>query len=340
MARTGKRQKNETVKYSLVIPIFNEEAVIPQLLHRIDHLIDQLDGKAEAIFVDDGSSDSSAIFLSNLAKDNNNYRFLKLSRNFGHQIAITAGMDVAVGEAIVIMDADLQDPPEVVLMMVEKWKEGFDVVYARRRKREGETAFKKLTAAAYYRLIDYMSDVKIPRDVGDFRLVSRKVLNVFKSMPERDRFVRGMFCWLGFSQTEVVFDRPERAAGETKYPLMRMLKLALHGLVSFSQKPLRLALWLGLLVSGGAVLLGIFVLGAWLLNDRIVDGWTSTILVVSFFSGINLFMTGIIGLYVGGIHAEIKRRPLYVIDEYIGGKTSLSHSGRVETPASFERRLS
>ena len=245
-------------------------------------------------------------------------KLIELSRNFGHQIAITAGMDAAEGEAVIVMDADLQDPPEVVFDLIAKWKEGFEIVYARRIRREGEGWFKRTSATIFYRILDRMTSVNIPRDVGDFRLVGRKALATFKSMPERDRFVRGMFGWMGFRQTEVPFERPPRAAGETKYPFWKMLRLAVHAIVSFSEKPLRVALWVGFAISACAALFGIYAVLAWFFKSSMVEGWTSTIVVVSFLFGINLFMTGIIGLYVGGIYAEVKRRPLYVVDKLTG----------------------
>jgi polyisoprenyl-phosphate glycosyltransferase len=311
-------QSASTIRFSIVIPVFNEEAVLPILLRRCDALMDELGGPAETIFVDDGSTDCTSIILRAKAKDDPRYRYIGLSRNFGHQIAITAGMDAAVGDAVVVMDADLQDPPEVVIDMVARWKEGYDVVYARRLSREGENAFKRWTAHLFYRLLGSISAIRIPDDVGDFRLIDRKVADAFRRMPEHDRFVRGMFAWLGFKQTEVVFHRLPRAAGETKYPVWKMLRLAVAGAVSFSDVPLRLAIWLGLSVSVFAVLYGAFVIGQWFVDRSLVTGWASTIVVISFLSGINLLMTGVMGLYVGRIHAEVKRRPLYVIDERVG----------------------
>jgi dolichol-phosphate mannosyltransferase len=305
-------------RYSLVIPIFNEEAVLPLLIRRVKALLDQLDGPSEAIFVDDGSRDTSAIYLREMATTDPRIRLIELSRNFGHQIAITAGMDAADGDAVIVMDADLQDPPEVALDLIAKWKEGYEIVYARRVRRDGETLFKRVTAKLFYRVLDSLTSVPIPRDVGDFRLIGRKALTTFKSMPERDRFVRGMFGWMGFKQGEVTFERAARAAGESKYPLWKMMRLAVHGIVSFSEKPLRAALWGGMAISGLAALLGLYALFAWMFDTGVVQGWTSTVVIISFLSGINLFMTGVIGLYVGGIHAEVKRRPLYVVDRLTG----------------------
>jgi dolichol-phosphate mannosyltransferase len=305
-------------RYSLIIPIYNEEEVLPRLIERIRSLICRLDGETEAIFVDDGSCDGSVGYLRDCVAAEPHFRLIELSRNFGHQIAITAGMDAAAGDAVIVMDADLQDPPEVVLDLVAKWKEGFEIVYARRIKRDGESWFKRFTASFFYRLLEKMTSVDIPRDVGDFRLVGRKALETFKHMPEHDRFVRGMFGWMGFKQTAVPFERPARTMGQTKYPFWKMMHLAVHGIVSFSEKPLRLALWGGLAISALAVLFGAYAIFAWTTETGVVAGWTSIIVIVSLLCGINLFMTGVVGLYVGGIYAEVKRRPLYVIDRLSG----------------------
>jgi dolichol-phosphate mannosyltransferase len=268
--------------YSLVVPIYNEEAVLPILLRRLDGLLDKLDGPAEAIFVDDGSSDASSIVCEAKARADKRYRYIRLSRNFGHQIAITTGMDRASGDAVIVMDADLQDPPEVVLEMAAKWKEGFDVVYAERLSREGESRFKKWSADLFYRLIGKLSAVEIPRNVGDFRLVDRKVVDCFRTMPERDRFVRGMFAWLGFSQAFVRFHRAPRAAGESKYPFVKMMRLAANGVISFSDAPLRLALWAGMAVSVLAMLYGCWVIVIWASQADLARGWSSSIVVTAF----------------------------------------------------------
>jgi glycosyltransferase involved in cell wall biosynthesis len=321
----------EGVRYSLVIPVFNEEAVLPLLLHRLEKLLGTLDQPAEAIFVDDGSRDTSSIILEAKAKDDPRFRYIRLSRNFGHQIAITAGMDAAAGDAIIVMDADLQDPPEVVGEMIARWKEGFEIVQARRLSRDGESAFKKKTAAIFYRLLGRLSSIDIPRDVGDFRLIDRKVLEAFREMPERDRFVRGMFAWLGFKHTEVAFHRPARAAGETKYPFWKMLRLAVSGVVSFSDAPLKLAIWTGATVSALAVLYGVFSIFAGLFSDSVVRGWTSTVVIVSFLCGLNMLLTGMVGLYVGRIHAEVKRRPLYVVSKKIGFDVEVKSETRDQT---------
>jgi dolichol-phosphate mannosyltransferase len=309
--------------YSLVIPLFNEEAVLPILLHRIDRLLAALDGPAEVILVDDGSTDTTGIVAAGRAKDDPRYRYLALSRNFGHQVAISAGMDRAAGDAVIVMDADLQDPPEVVLDLAAKWREGFEIVYALRLSREGESTLKLWTASLFYKLIRSLTAVDIPANVGDFRLVDRKAVDAFRAMPERDRFVRGMFGWMGFSQTAVPFHRLSREAGATKYNWRRMIKLALDGIIGFSDVPLRLALWSGLVVSLGALLYGTYAALMALLGANLVSGWASTITLVSFLAGINLLMTGIVGVYVGRIHTEVKHRPLYVVGRAVGFPTSV-----------------
>jgi polyisoprenyl-phosphate glycosyltransferase len=310
---------SEPISYSIVIPVFNEEAVLPVLLRRLDLLIARLQRPAEVIFVDDGSNDSGPVVLEALAKRDPRFRYIGLSRNFGHQVAITAGMDAAQGKAIIVMDADLQDPPEVVEQMIAKWEEGHDVVYARRLSRAGESRFKRATAYFFYRMLGIMSSISIPADVGDFRLIDRKVLDVLRQMPEQDRFVRGMIAWLGFRQTDVTFHRLERAAGETKYPLLKMTRLAIHAALGFSDAPLRIAIWCGLSVSALAVCYGGWVLALWITNDsHLVAGWSSTIVIISLLCGMNMLMTGIVGLYVGRIHVEVKRRPLYVVQRRLG----------------------
>jgi glycosyltransferase involved in cell wall biosynthesis len=249
--------------YSLVVPIYNEEAVIPILIRRLDGLLDSLDAPGEAIFVDDGSDDTSAIVIEGKVRADRRYRLVKLSRNFGHQIAITSGLDHAAGTAVIVMDADLQDPPEVVHALIAKWKEGYDVVCAERASRRGESRFKRTTADLYYRLMSALCEAPIPRNAGDFRLIDRKALDCFLAMPERDRFVRGMFAWIGLRQGIVTFDRPPRAAGKSKYSLGKMIALAASGLISFSDAPLRLALWAGAAVSALALAYGVSVIGRW-----------------------------------------------------------------------------
>ena len=305
--------------YSLVVPIYNEEAVLPILLRRLDALMDALDAPGGGDLRRRRLAATQARSSSRPRRaPTARYRFIRLSRNFGHQIAITTGMERASGEAVIVMDADLQDPPEVVLEMIAKWQQGYEIVYAERLSRDGESRFKRLTADLFYRLLAKLSDVEIPRNVGDFRLVDRRALDAFLAMPERDRFVRGMFAWIGFRQTVVQFHRPARAAGETKYSLAKMIRLAANGVVSFSDAPLRLALWAGLAFSGLAILYGLWVIAMWAMNADLARGWSSIIVLTAFLGGANMLMTGVMGVYVGRIYGEVKRRPLYVIDRAVG----------------------
>ncbi|QUD88479.1 glycosyltransferase [Phenylobacterium montanum] len=306
---------SEPIGFSLVIPVLNEAAVLPALFERLDDLIVTLDAPVEVIFVDDGSTDETKSLIRTRAAADSRFRLIQLSRNFGHQAAITAGMDLAEGRAVIVMDADLQDPPEVVLEMIAKWRDGFQIVYAERTSRAGESRFKRWTAHLFYKALRRIAAVDIPANVGDFRLVDRQVILAFRQMRERDRYVRGMFAWLGFRQAAVRFERPGRAAGETKYPFFKMVRLGVNGLVSFSDAPLQLALWIGLFVSLGALGYGLYVVIAALIGGHgLVPGWASTMVVVSFLCGLNMMLTGVVGLYVGRIHSEVKARPLYVVD--------------------------
>lgn len=304
--------------FSFVIPFMNEEAVLPELLKRLEVLTSEIATSCEIVFVDDGSRDRSAEIVANAASHDLRIKLVRLSRNFGHQIAVTAGLDVASGQAIIIMDADLQDPPEVVHDLIAKWREGYEIVHAQRRVRQGETLFKKMTASVFYRVLSKLSAVEVPRNVGDFRLIDQKVLRAIKSMPERDRFLRGMFAWVGFRQTLVQFDRLERHAGGTKYPFKKMLRLATDGVIGFSDAPLRLALWLGAIISFCAMGYGAYIVVLTMFSDQLVSGWASTVVILSFLSGINLLISGLIGLYVGRIHTESKQRPLYLVSETVG----------------------
>ena len=306
---------------SLVIPIFNEEAIIPELDRRLRAFLADVGqdvGQSwEVVFIDDGSKDRSREMLKDLAAREPRYKIIGLSRNFGHQLAITAGLDRADGEAVVVMDADLQDPPEVVGEMVERWRAGFDVVYAVRQKRHGETWFKRLTAALFYRFLNAMLGVAIPVDAGDFRLMSRPVVLTLRALREQHRFVRGMVAWIGFKQVAVKYERPARFAGETKYPFSKMLRFAIDGITSFSIIPLRLATWLGVL--SGFIAIGV---GAWafyvkVFEQRAVQGWTTLMVLVALGSSAQLLVMGILGEYVGRIYEEVKRRPLYAISEEV-----------------------
>jgi polyisoprenyl-phosphate glycosyltransferase len=301
--------------YSLVVPAYNEEGVIEELVAHLRNVMDALDGDSEAILVDDGSRDRTWELMQQAAKGDPRIRLVRLSRNFGHQLALTAGVDVSRGDAVIVLDADLQDPPEVVLELVARWREGYDVVYAVREERRGETRFKRATAAAFYRGFNRISEVKIPLDAGDFRLVDRRALEVFEQMRESNRFVRGMFSWIGLRQIGVGYARQDRFAGDTKYPVRKMVRFATNGVISFSSAPLHAALNLGFVVSLVAFGLGIWSIVVKIAGFYNVPGWTSIVVVVTFIGGIQLMVLGLIGEYIGSIHDEVKRRPLYVIGE-------------------------
>jgi glycosyltransferase involved in cell wall biosynthesis len=286
-----------------------------ELAARLAGVMDALDGDAEAILVDDGSRDRTYELMLEASRADPRFRLIRLSRNFGHQIALTAGVDLAAGDAVIVLDADLQDPPEVILELATRWREGYDVVYAVRDAREGETRFKRATATAFYRAFNRISEVEVPVDAGDFRLVDRRALDVFSQMRESNRFVRGMFSWIGFRQTGVVYERHERFAGETKYPLRKMLRFAATGVISFSAAPLRAALNLGFVVSAVSFMFGIWSVVVKLSGLYEVPGWTSIVVVTTFIGGVQLIVLGVIGEYIGDIHAEVKRRPLYVVSE-------------------------
>lgn len=299
---------------SFVIPVYNEEEVLGLFRDRMSKVMDSIDGNCEVVMVNDGSRDASLAMLDEIADADARYRVVNLSRNYGHQVAITAGIDHARGNAVIIMDADLQDPPEVALPMIDQWKAGYHVVSARRISRAGETLFKRASANLFYRALRRLSSVDLPPDIGDFRLLDRCVIDALRAMPERDRYFRGMVNWVGFRHAEVPFERRERAAGETKYPLRAMFRLAANGVLGFSDAPLRLALWVGSLVSVGALSLGLYIFLNWFFNSDLVEGWTSTVLILTLLGGIQLLTLGIVGLYVGRIHNEVKQRPLYFVN--------------------------
>ena len=303
---------------SIIVPIYNEEEVLPETYKRLTAVMQQFGEAYELVFVNDGSRDRSPYMLAELCEQDKNVKFINFSRNFGHQPAITAGMDYARGQAVVVIDADLQDPPELILDMAAKWREGFDVVYGKRTKRKGETIFKKVTAKFYYRLLKSMTKVEIPTDTGDFRLIDRKVCNAMKRMPERNRYVRGLVSWVGFKQTAVEYVRDERFAGETKYPLRKMLKLAMDGITSFSYKPLKLATGLGFVFAIVSFIYLLVVIFLALFTDTTISGWASMMVVQLFSTGVILIVLGIIGEYVGRIFDEIKERPTYIVRETIG----------------------
>lgn len=305
---------------SFVIPIYNEEPIIPELDRRLREFFGQVGPEIgeswEVVFVNDGSKDRSAEMLQGLAAAERRYKVVSFARNFGHQIAITAGVDRAEGQAVVVMDADLQDPPEVVKAMIARWREGYDVVYAVREKRHGETIFKKLTAAAFYRLLRAMlGGLQIPVDTGDFRLMSRQVVLTLRTLREQHRFVRGMVTWVGFKQIAVKYERPARFAGETKYPFRKMLRFAIDGITSFSIVPLRVATYLGMAAGLLAIVAAGWAAYQKLFGTGVVQGWTTIMILVAMGSSAQLLMTGILGEYIGRIYEEVKRRPLYVVEK-------------------------
>lgn len=310
----------EQVRYSIVIPVYNEEAVIHETYRRLTEVMIHTGEPYELLFVNDGSRDNSASVIKGFGQRDGSVKLINFSRNFGHQIAITAGMDYAAGDAVVVIDADLQDPPELVLEMIAKWKEGYDVVYAKRTQRQGETFFKKQTAHLFYRILRASTDIDIPVDTGDFRLIDRKVCDEMKRLPENNRFVRGLVSWVGFRQTAVEYIREERLAGETKYPLRKMIKLSLDGMTSFSLKPLKLAGYLGGLLSFSGFLYTLTVLYLKLFTKVAVAGWNALAIMQLFFSGFILIALGVFGEYVGRVYDESRHRPLYIVKDCHGMK--------------------
>lgn len=303
---------------SVVVPCKNEEAVLRQTHQRLVGVLQQLGSAFEIIYVDDGSTDSTFDLQREIQAGDTRVRIVRLSRNFGHQVAITAGLEHAAGDAVILIDADLQDPPEVIPQMVEQWRNGFDVAYGLRTEREGETWFKLWTAKGFYRLINRLSTVPIAQDTGDFRLMDRKVVDALRRMPERDRFLRGMVNWLGFRQIAVPYRRASRQAGETKYPLLKMLRFALDGIASFSVLPLKVATWLGFSASAIALVMIIYAFYIHEFGHGLVTGWTSIFIAVLFMGGAQLVCIGIIGEYLGRIYGEAKQRPLYFVQQRLG----------------------
>jgi dolichol-phosphate mannosyltransferase len=303
------------ITYSIVAPIFNETDNLPELYRRVKEVMDSNGEPWELILVDDGSTDGSTGGIRDLAKKDKTVRPVIFARNFGHQVAITAGWDYARGDAVVIIDADLQDPPEVILELAKKWKEGYEVVYAVRGEREGETWFKKFTSAAFYRLIYSITDVKIPVDAGDFRLMDRKVVDVLKKMKERHRFPRGMSAWVGFKQIGVTYNRAARLAGVTKYPFKKMFRLALNAITGFSYLPLQVATFFGFFSAGISILAIPVVAALRLAGSHFFEGQTTTLISVLFLGGVQLISLGILGEYVGRLYDEAKGRPLYIVRE-------------------------
>jgi polyisoprenyl-phosphate glycosyltransferase len=302
---------------SIVVPMYFEEEVAQECYNRLKAVMNDNEINYEFIFVNDGSTDLTIEILKEISISDHRTKVIDFSRNFGHQTAVTAGIDYANGDAIVIIDADLQDPPEVIPVLLDKWRQGYEIVYAKRKKRSGETWFKLITAKYFYRFLNYMSDIDIPKDTGDFRIIDRKVADVFKIMTERNRFVRGMFSWVGFRQTYIEYERDERFAGETKYPFKKMIKFASDGIIAFSTKPLRFVMTLGFV----SVLISLFVLCYTIIiklfGQQVQAGWASIMVAITFFSGIQLLGVGIVGQYIARIYDESKNRPIYIVRETV-----------------------
>jgi len=305
-----------TPKFSIIAPIYNERESLPELHRRISEIMNSTGEPWELVLIDDGSRDGSTDIIREMAAGDPHVRPVIFARNFGHQIAVTAGLDYSRGDAVVIIDADLQDPPEVILELIEKWREGYEVVYAVRSEREGETWFKKTTAALFYRVIYSITDVKIPLDTGDFRLMDRKVVAVMNQMREHHRFLRGMSAWVGFKQIGVPYRRAARFAGETKYPFRKMLKLALNAITGFSYFPLQLATYLGFFSAGLSILaIPIVIILRIIGQGAFFGGQATTLIAVLFLGGVQLISLGILGEYLGRVYDEVKGRPLYIVRE-------------------------
>ena len=305
------------MELSVIIPIYNEEANIGELHRRLLSVLEPmaLPGGFELVFVNDGSHDQSLSLLLALAARDERVRYIDLSRNFGHQIAVTAGLDRAAGEAVVIIDADLQDPPELIPLLYDKMRTGFEVVYAKRRSRQGESAAKRLTARLFYRLLARITSISIPVDTGDFRIISRKVVEGLRLMPEQNKFIRGQISWIGYRQTFLEYDRAERAGGETGYTYRKMIRLALDGITAFSDVPLKAATLSGFAVSGIAFLVGLYTLYSRFITRDYQPGWPSLMVSILFLGGVQLISVGIIGEYIARLSANVRQRPLYLVSE-------------------------
>lgn len=303
------------MKYSVIIPVYNEEPNIRILFDRLSGVMQQLSSDYELIFVNDGSKDQTLALVKALSVNEKTVKYINLSRNFGHQIAVSAGLDLCSGDRVIIIDADLQDPPELILEMDQKMNDGFEVVYARRKKREGESAMKLLTARLFYRILANIAAIDIPLDTGDFRIMDRKVVDVLRQMPEQNKFLRGQISWIGFRQTFVEYDRSERHGGATGYTYAKMFRFAVDGITSFSDAPLRIASFMGFVVSGVAFMVLLYALYGTFFLKNTVPGWASVIVSVLFLGGIQLISLGLLGEYLSRISANVKKRPLYIVDE-------------------------
>ncbi|WP_342609330.1 glycosyltransferase family 2 protein [Vibrio tritonius] len=306
---------------SVVIPCYNESEVIDYTVEELLNVTNSIEGyQFDLIFVNDGSADDTEAKLLNYSQQHDKIHLISFSRNFGHQPAVSAGIEAATGDAVVLIDADLQDPPHLIKDMIELWEKGYDVVYGTRENREGESRFKLASAKWFYRILNYLSEVSIPLDTGDFRLMDRQVVDQLNAMPEKNRFIRGMVSWIGFNQTSIRYQRNARFAGETKYPLRKMLKFGLDGILSFSVKPLKLSIVMGFLSSGIALLMLIYTVYVRLATDQWQSGWASMLVALLFIGGVQLISIGILGEYIARIYNESKNRPLYIVKKNLGQK--------------------
>lgn len=303
--------------YSVVVPAHNEEEVINETYTRLTNVMQELNEPYEIIFINDGSTDKTAEIIAKFCYSDANIKLINFTRNFGHMSAISAGMEHAKGNAIFVIDADLQDPPETFIQMAEKWNEGYHVVYGKRKKREGDGWFKKLTAKCFYRIINSLATVELPLDTGEFRLIDRKVCDAVNKLPEKSRYIRGLVSWVGFRQVAVEYVRNQRFAGQTKYPFEKMMAFAMDAITAFSYKPLRLATGLGVLISLFGFIYMVVVLYQVFFTDRAIAGWASTMMAMLFTQGIILLIMGLMGEYIGRIYEEIKNRPSYIVQEII-----------------------
>lgn len=309
-------------KISIVVPMYYEEDVVDECYKRLTNVLKTLENyEYEIIFVNDGSKDKTLFLLEQIAKKDENIKILSFSRNFGHQAAVTAGLKEVTGDAVIIIDADLQDPPETICDMIKLWEQGYEVIYGKRKIRKGESAFKLLTAKMFYKTLNILSDVEIPKDTGDFRLVDRKVVDTINQMPEHNKFLRGLFSWVGYKQTAFEYERKERFAGKTKYPLRKMLKLASDGIIGFSTKPLKMVGFIGILSIIISIAILIYALISYAFNlNNLSAGWTSIMVTVTFFAGVQLLSIWVMSEYIGRIYDESKNRPQYIIDKKINIK--------------------
>lgn len=303
------------MEISAIVPSYNEEKNVPLIYKRLTDTLSKISDKYEIIFVNDCSKDSTLSVIKQISEEDSHVKYISFSRNFGHQIAVSAGLDMCKGKAVVIIDGDLQDPPELILEMYKKYQEGYKVVYAKRKTREGETWFKKATAKLFYRFLAAMTSIEIPVDVGDFRLIDKVIVNHLRNMPEKSKYIRGQISWIGYKQTFVEYHRDARLYGKTNYPLKKMLRLAFDGITAFSDKPLKMASAIGIISAILSLLAIVYALISYFIFDSAVSGWTSLIISVLFIGGVQLITIGIIGEYIARINNDVRNRPLYIIEE-------------------------